>query len=167
MKIGWDLIEMNYGEYKKWIVSTIRSMNIPNQDQDDLIQDVILRLFNSLELPEVKNPQGFIAVITRNIIYDYFRKINRDAPFRKTILSEDLLIDENHPNLEVYNLIKKTVISSRISKENVEPFILHHVFGFSYPEISEMLSLPLERLKKRARKAQEQLNSFFNRRRNY
>ena len=80
--------------YKRYIYAVIRSMNISEQDADDLFQVVVIKLLDRLpkqDISQIKRFRSWLSTVTRNCVIDFVRKRTREAEQFKTAEKEDAL----------------------------------------------------------------------------
>ncbi|HEY5654118.1 MAG TPA: RNA polymerase sigma factor [Pontiella sp.] len=68
--------------YRRYIYAIIRSMNISEHDAEDILQQVLLKLWNSLpemNCGKIKRFRSWLSTITKNCVTDFIRKRTRDA----------------------------------------------------------------------------------------
>ena len=80
--------------YRRYIYAVIRSVNISEQDAEDLFQEVVMKLFGSLpkqDLSQIKRFRSWLGTVTRNCVIDFIRKRTREAERFKATAKEDML----------------------------------------------------------------------------
>lgn len=63
--------------YRKYIFAVIRGMEIPKHDAGDILQEVILRLWNripEMDPTEIRRFRSYLSTVTRSCIMDFLRK---------------------------------------------------------------------------------------------
>jgi RNA polymerase sigma factor (sigma-70 family) len=71
---AWDEFVASYQDY---IYAVLRHMNIPYEDAEDLLQQVLLKLWKKLpeiEVHKIKRFRSYLAVMTKNCVTDHLRK---------------------------------------------------------------------------------------------
>ncbi|RLV54651.1 RNA polymerase sigma factor SigE [Aeromicrobium phragmitis] len=133
------------------------------QDAEDLMQDVFVRVFNSLESYEPGNFAGWIHRITTNLFLDKARKAQR----QKTLaLFDDA--EERMPSADVlpeyvvhdagFDPDVETALGS-LPREFRVAVVLCDVEGLSYEEISDVLGVKLGTVRSRIHRGRAQLRA--------
>jgi RNA polymerase sigma-70 factor (ECF subfamily) len=68
--------------YRRYIYAIIRSMNISEHDTEDILQQVLINLWNSLpkmDYDKIKRFRSWLSTVTKNCVTDFIRKRTRDA----------------------------------------------------------------------------------------
>jgi len=68
--------------YHGYIYAIIRKMNISAPDTEDLVQQLLLNIWNKLpqtEVREIRRFRSWLAKITRNLVIDFIRKRSREV----------------------------------------------------------------------------------------
>lgn len=68
--------------YRRYIYAIIRSMNISEHDTEDILQQVLLKLWNNLpkmDYEKINRFRSWLSTITKNCVTDFIRKRTRDA----------------------------------------------------------------------------------------
>lgn len=128
-------------------------------DAEDLVQRALVKGFRSLE--SCRHPEkvgGWLFRITSNLCKDYLKSRDRDG-----VALEDsgaLEAQRGDPDRE----LARSELSAELQRaldaltaDQREAFVLKHVEGRSYPEMSEMLEASVSALKMRVHRAREEL----------
>ncbi|MDF7824659.1 RNA polymerase sigma factor [Pontiellaceae bacterium B12227] len=66
--------------YRPYILAVIRNMNIPEGDVDDIVQQVMIKLWKYIQTySKDKRFRSWLSSVTANCVKDYLRKRMRDA----------------------------------------------------------------------------------------
>jgi len=68
--------------YRRYIYAIIRSMNINEHDTEDILQQVLINLWNSLpkmDYTRINRFRSWLSTVTKNCVTDFIRKRTRDA----------------------------------------------------------------------------------------
>ena len=141
--------------YRRYIYAIIRSMNISEHDTEDILQQVLINLWNSLpkmEYQKIIRFRSWLSTVTKNCVTDFIRKRIRDAnrlekagkddtlTYLKTIrLPEIDAIAEREWEVHLTNLALEN-IEPLFSGKAVEAFRLT-LQGKSVEEIAEKLDI--------------------------
>ena len=127
-------------------------MNVSAADFDDLVQNVLLKLWRSIVSydPDKARFRTWLGVVVRNAVYDQFTEAKRHGKLLQHEL-DSLQMLEQEPASEIEQLIEKewadyvtSLAMERIEKlfseEAVKSFTMSHD-GVSAKEIAEKLNL--------------------------
>lgn len=68
--------------YRRYIYAIIRSMNISEHDTEDILQQVLINLWNSLpkmDYEKINRFRSWLSTVTKNCVTDFIRKRTREA----------------------------------------------------------------------------------------
>jgi RNA polymerase sigma-70 factor (ECF subfamily) len=127
-------------------------MNVSAADFDDLVQNVLLKLWRSIVSydPDKARFRTWLGVVVRNAVYDQFTEVKRQGKLLQQEL-ESMQMLEQEPASEIEQLIERewadyvtSLAMERIEKlfseEAVKSFSMSHA-GASAKEIAEKLNL--------------------------
>ncbi|HAE62732.1 MAG TPA: RNA polymerase subunit sigma [Eubacteriaceae bacterium] len=147
-------------EYGNKVYNLIVKLISDKEDAKDLTQEVFIRIYNNIEL--FKGNSSFytwIYSIAVNCSKDYWRK-------KKETYSLDAMKDVFYSNNKTEDIAEKNelraIIISEIYKldaDQKEAVILRDIMGFSYSEISEILSISQGTVKSRISRGRHKLRS--------
>ncbi len=148
---------MKKEDFEKFYLQTkdkwIRYVENIVKDRDiseDIVQETFIKFYNNID--KIRNPEGFLYKALKNRSIDYLRKKKREKRVE---------FDEEKHSLYVNkDPIKLFLIRKRLEEEIEklpdalrEVFILRDIEGYSYEEISRILSIPLGTVKSRISRA--------------
>jgi len=141
--------------YRRYIYAIIRSMNISEHDTEDILQQVLINLWNSLpkmDYDKINRFRSWLSTVTKNCVTDFIRKRMRDANRLEKASKDDTLtylkairlpeiddIAEREWEIHLTNLALEN-IESLFSGKAVEAFRLT-LQGKCVEEIAEELDL--------------------------
>jgi RNA polymerase sigma-70 factor (ECF subfamily) len=155
--------------YRNYVYAIIRSMNISEHDAEDLVQQLMLNMWNKLpdtDIKQIRRFRSWLATITKNFVTDFIRKRIRETQrmekaeqdasisYLKAIRLPDIdRIAEQEWKLHIANL----------ALENIEPLFSGHAIevfrlsldGMEIQAIAEKLGLQensVYRLRSRVKK---------------
>lgn len=147
---------------KKKIFNFVLKMTYDRMLTEDIVQNVFLKLFESLEKIEVPSSVDYWLFKTaRNQVYQFYRtrKIHIDRFHTEDIIDIDLASDESIEdvveNADLRNYLEQQLMFMPIEQKEV--FLLREYGGFSYKEISELLNIDVELVKSRLNKVRKKL----------
>lgn len=80
--------------YRRYIYAIIRSMNISEHDTEDILQQVLINLWNSLpkmDYEKINRFRSWLSTVTKNCVTDFIRKRTRDANRLEKASKDDTL----------------------------------------------------------------------------
>ena len=94
--------------YERFIFHVLHRMNVSVNDLDDLVQNVLVKLWRSLASYESGKARfrTWLGVVVRNAVYDQFSETNRQRKLLQHEL-ESLQMLEKEPASEIEQLIEK------------------------------------------------------------
>lgn len=135
------------------------------EDAEDLVQDVLLKLFPKLE--EMKAIERLSPWLSR-VLYRQFVDKYRQQQRQALNLVDDDIEDEQLTELESVSGPEDLANSEltlgmlgqaidRLNEDQRQLILLHDVEGYSLPELQDLLDVPLGTLKSRLNRARGQL----------
>ena len=129
---------------------------------EDIVQDIYLKLFESLErIENIESIDFWIFKTARNEVYQFYRtkkshidRYNRSDIYEETILSDDS-VEEAIERADLRKHIEEQLKFMPVEQKEV--FLLKEYGGFSYKEISELLDIDIELVKSRLNKVRNKL----------
>ncbi|TSA45004.1 RNA polymerase sigma factor [bacterium] len=139
--------------YEKVIFNYVYRLTSHRQEAEDLTQETFLKLYKNLSrIDPQKNLKSWIYRIATNTVYDWFRKKKNhqelfliDDPENPFEIADDHDASQNMEKIENAEVVAKAL-------EKVKPIyktvlLLFYYQDFSYDEIADILSLPLNTVK--------------------
>lgn len=150
-----------YNKYKNLMFYIAKEILNDNYLAEDAVQESFLRIaknfhkINDVLCPQTRN---FTVIITRNVSFTMRKKNN-------TVIELDTYKDSDLPNpsSDPFESISVKILTEnilKISEEYRDILYLYHLYGYSFKEISGLLSLPVETVKKRAQRARHILKQL-------
>ena len=138
--------------YERFIFHVLHRMNVSKSDFDDLVQNVLVKLWKSIASydPNKARFRTWLGVVVRNAVYDEFTQTQRQRKLLQNEL-QSLQMLEQEPASEIEQLIEQewadyvtSIAMARIEKlfseEAVNSFTMS-LNGTSAKEIAEELNL--------------------------
>jgi len=150
-----EIVQNYYSHLKSYILKRVNDSSIA----DDLVQEVMIKLIESHQKSvEVKNMKAWLFQISRNVMYDYFKK-NR-AVYQ--------LDNENDAIENIFSDSEKIIVSDFIipmidllPKEYAEPLKMYDIDKIPQKEILEKLNIGLSATKMRIQRGRKKLRELF------
>jgi len=133
-------------ELSAYVLSRVGDIEV----QKELMQEIALKIFTSLHLQK-EHLRGWLYSLTKNVIVDYYRKVNRPLPEleEKCEVEEHLLLECLQPMIDSLATQEKEILK------------LSQIEQYSLAEISTMKSLPLNTVKSKLFRAKKALAKNF------
>lgn len=112
-------------------------------ETEEVVQEVFIKLWESrMFLKEEENLKNFLFIITRNLIFNQFRKSFNENAYKMTLLkstSEEYQIEDEMIAADLKEHIKKLI--SELTPRQKEIFKMSREEHLSYKEIAARLSI--------------------------
>lgn len=113
--------------YRRYIYAIIRSMNISEHDTEDILQQVLINLWNSLpkmDYNKINRFRSWLSTVTKNCVTDFIRKRTREAKRLEKAGQDDTLTYLKSIRLpEIDSIAEREweIHLTNIALENIEP----------------------------------------------
>ena len=113
--------------YRRYIYAIIRSMNISEHDTEDILQQVLINLWNSLpkmDYEKIRRFRSWLSTVTKNCVTDFIRKRTRDANRLKKAGKDETLTYLKAIRLPEIDRIAEReweIHLTNLALENIEP----------------------------------------------
>jgi len=150
-----EIVQNYYFYLKSYILKRVNDSTIA----DDLVQEVMIKLIESHQKStEVKNMKAWLFQISRNVMYDYFKKNQMTYQFDT----------EHHAIEDTFSDSEKIIVSDFIipmidllPKEYAEPLKMYDIDKISQKKISEKLNIGLSATKMRIQRGRKKIRELF------
>lgn len=152
-----EKLEALYEEEAEYVWNSLRRLNVPERDVEDLCQEVFLTAYQNLEDYDADRPvQPWLFGIAFRIASDYREKASH---------SREKLTDPDPPSESPEVVEKLNAEAARklvqealeyVDLERRAVFVLHEVDGHAMKDVAESLSIPLHTAYSRNRVAKEE-----------
>ncbi len=147
---------------RKKLFNFILKMTYDRLMTEDIIQDVYMKFFESIEnLKTVQVAEVWLFTTARNEIYQYYRKkkihVDKYNPsdIDKVELTSEESLEYDLEIEDIRNHINGQLIF--IPAEQKEVFLLKEYGGFTYKEIAQMMDIDIELVKSRLHKVRKKM----------
>ncbi len=153
----WEEVARSHGRF---IYTIAYRLTGNNDDAQDLVQEVLLRVRKGLRTYQPGNLEGWLSRITTNAFLDEVRwrrrrpaEVTADEPDRilPPVAGADIALEA-----QVFSADIQTALG-RLPDEYRAAVVLCDVVGHSYEEISESLDIPLGTVRSRIHRGRAQL----------
>ena len=142
-----EIWQAYHTDVKRFIRSKVKNEHIT----DDLLQETFIKVHTKLEsLKDVAKIKSWIMTITRNIVFDYFKKKEWLVNGEAIIVEPDDEVDDKHTEQDCLHGIIK-----RLPKKYMDPLFLADIKGVKQAEIADRLNLGLPTTKSRIHRARK------------
>ncbi|MBT8042938.1 MAG: sigma-70 family RNA polymerase sigma factor [Pontiella sp.] len=113
--------------YRRYIYAIIRSMNISEHDTEDILQQVLINVWNHLpkmDYDKINRFRSWLSTVTKNCVTDFIRKRSRDANRLEKAGQDDTLTYLKSIRLPEIDAIAEReweVHLTNLAMENIEP----------------------------------------------
>lgn len=140
-----------YDLYHKKIYRQVLFLTKDRVVAEDAIQEIFVKLWIARDkLIEVKDLNSYLNVITRNHIYNYFRKLNYHEKYIEYILVNsdhaEVTTSETLDYNELHQRINRAV--SNLPRQQRRVYELSRSEGLKFKEIAKQLNISRETVKK-------------------
>jgi RNA polymerase sigma factor (sigma-70 family) len=159
--LNWLKKKLNQKQFAEWISCYHGTLYkhafwmTGNQDLAmDMVQEAFFQAWLSMEsLQDSSKALPWLLTILRRTIYREQRYSYRHAETVAQLNQMDTRVTQTdaYPLLEIYSTLES------LSPNQREVFLLHHLHGFSYEEISSQLEIPLGTVMSRLSRARDTL----------
>lgn len=135
--------ETLFHRYKNQTYNFANKMLGNKESAGDITQEVFIKLFNSQKNPaRINNLKNWLFILTRNLCLNRIRNTKKEISLDS--IADEKSIEDSNSNLQVLKLQKAL---DQLEPDLKEALVLREYQGFSYKEISEILSLTVPAVK--------------------
>lgn len=141
--------------YRRYIYAIIRNMNISQNDADDLVQMVLMKLMDSCakqDMAKIRRFRSWLSTMTRNCVIDFIRKRSIEAERFEAASKEDALAylkDIRLPDIELIAEREWGIHLANMAMEKIRPLFSGkavkvfqlNLDGMDVPQIAAKMNL--------------------------
>jgi len=162
-------IETIYREHQDILRRFIRSMT-SIAEEDDILQDVLVRLMRNEQISEIENIRTYMFVVARNIIIDKARQAKRRPESRLDDKLESNILRQE-ASAEIVLLVNEDLSLLKQAVQKLPPlrrkiFVMSRLENRSYNEISEDLNMSVDALRHHVSRAVRDCKAYIDRKHN-
>lgn len=149
-----QLIDENY----KTVERFARQIGAPQQDVQDIVQEVFIRVFRFLHKYSHGKFTTWLYSITYNVTKDYFRKAQREKRKRDRMMihdKNDYIYEENWDLSEDAFILHRTI--QMLDEKYRVPIVLFYFQDATIKEIAEIMNIGESTVKTRLKRGRERL----------
>ena len=151
-----------FNKYKKRLYNYAVKMIGDKMTADDVVQDVFIKLFQSMNsIHNKQSIQFWLFKTARNEMLAFFRNTKNKKLYSEAVDLDEIeiqapdLLSEQIENIELSKIIYNEL--KLMSLEFQEVFVLREYSGLTYKEISSLLDIDEDLVKSRLYKARQKL----------
>lgn len=134
---------------------------------EEIVQDIFLQVWLIRDtLPEIRNFQSFLYVVTRNYAINAIKKLLREKQHFEEWLSqqpkEEPAVEETDDQLAYYGLIDAAI--KELPPQQQKVWVLSRKQGFKHAEIAEQMHISKETVKKYMQYASAHITGYISKR---
>ena len=160
---------MNFKEIIRANSQTIKNIikKITKEENEDLEQEVYLRVIKNSEKYKEGNLKAWINKIARNVSFDYLKsaKFRYEKPNETETDFQEVKDKKSNPENKIIDLERQKRILEEINKlkpKLKEVIIYTEFYGLSYEECAKKLNCPVGTIKSRVYNAKQELAQKLN-----
>jgi|TARA_B110000014_G_scaffold254195_1_gene234489 RNA polymerase sigma-70 factor (ECF subfamily) len=150
-----EVVQEFYNYLKSYILGKVKDKTLA----EDIVQEVMMKLVLSHQnKKEIKNIKAWLFQVSRNTIYDYYKKHNLEYN-----LDKDWNIKDESSS-KLYKILASDYIIPMIEllpKEYAKPLMLSDIDKIPQKDIAKQLNLELSATKMRIQRARIKLRALF------
>ncbi|MDC9597655.1 sigma-70 family RNA polymerase sigma factor [Xenorhabdus anantnagensis] len=151
-----------YSDYHHWLCNWIRQNSACPNHAEDLTHEIFIKLMQSSDLENIRQPRAFLMTIARRTLANYWRRKKlednyleyfRVMPTISSYSSENQLV-----LLEQLEKIDKTL--DKLPTKVRQAFLLTQLQGLRYKEVAEDLGISISSVKHYLNQAHRKCHPF-------
>ena len=153
--------ELIYSTYKKQMYYTANNMLKDSHLAEDAVHNAFLRIINNLEKIEDINShktKGLIVIIVKNVSIDIYRKNKKERD--NTIFIDDLDDINGYDEINKNEIGDLEIAISKLPENYKQVFLLKFSHELTDNEISEILDIKPDNVRKRISRGREKLKNI-------
>ncbi len=134
---------------KDGLIRSIMKMSVQQADVDDILQEAYLRAFNANKKTRIKSPQGYLFVVSRNLV---LKALSRQSKEIATEIDGQLLgADDVSTEMELHYQIKFQAFNEALKtlpEKNRRAILLRKFYNLSHREIAKKMGVSVSSVEK-------------------
>lgn len=132
-----------FDRYRGKVLGTAIRMLKSTAAAEEIVQEIFMKVWTKRkEMGSVKHLQGFIATMTRNLVFDRFKKMTHEAAYINSISnSEPVINDTDHRarTSSAHKILQQAV--DRLPTRQKQVYELTRIQGLSIDDVAATLSI--------------------------
>ena len=146
-----------FDAYREDILAFLRRRVRSPEQAEDLLQQVFLKVMQRSDISEIRNPEAYLRATARHVLADFYRSQNaRDKGivlgFQEFRHADETWSPGNSLHLRQF-LDRLAAVLDSLSSQVQKAFVLSRVYGYTYSEIGQALSISPRTVEKHVAKA--------------
>ena len=153
--------ELIYSTYKKQMYYTANNILKDSHLAEDAVHNAFLRIINNLEKIEDINShktKGLIVIVVKNVSIDIYRKNKKERD--NTIFIDDLDDINGYDEINKNDIGDLEIAISKLPENYKQVFLLKFSHELTDNEISEILDIKPDNVRKRISRGREKLKNI-------
>ncbi len=141
-----------YEKYSRLMVYVAKEIIKDDYMAEDAVQEAFIRIaknFHKINDVSCRKTKNFVVIITKNISIDMMKKHNNIAGIDEYINDKMLSYNDNYFDLFSQNSLSDGLL--KLPDKYRDILYLYYLYGYSFSEVSQLLCLPVETVKKAQR----------------
>ncbi|CAM3689823.1 sigma-70 family RNA polymerase sigma factor [Xenorhabdus thuongxuanensis] len=151
-----------YADYHHWLCNWIRQNSAYPNQAEDLVHEVFIKLMQSSDLENIRQPKAFLMTIARRTLSNYWRRKKLEDHYLEYI-SEQSEISANSSENQLMLLEQLEKIDETLDELPVkvrQTFLLIQLQGLRYKEVAENLGISISSVKNYLQQAHKECHLF-------
>lgn len=148
-------------KYKNLLYATILRMTQNQQDAQDLVQEVFIKVYNQLDKYDKKGEfSSWLYRVAINHCMDEFRK--KRYKMKQVELNGETMVNTRHPEVIYFKKEQSRQLERLIQtlpEDERLIILLRYVNELSYNEISELVGVPLSMVRNKIHRAKKKMRN--------
>jgi RNA polymerase sigma factor (sigma-70 family) len=151
-----------YTQYSNKVYSYFKRKTNSDEDARDLLQTTFLKLWQYRKsLSDDYLLEQHLFHISKTVFIDFLRKENKRTYLQKEVLANTEMADHSNPSVSYQVTSQLSAVLSLMPEVRRRVFELNRLYGYSYKEIAELLSISVKAVDNNLAKALKELRKQF------
>ncbi|MCB5191003.1 sigma-70 family RNA polymerase sigma factor [Methylobacillus arboreus] len=139
-----------YSHHHSWLYQLLRRKLGDAEQAADLAQDTFIRLLNTGQQLEIREPRAYLSTIARGLVADMFRRRSLEQAYLDALqaLPEPQAISPEQRMLVLETLVAIDRMLDDLGPRTRDIFLMAQLEGLSYVAIAERLQVSVTTIKK-------------------
>ncbi|WFQ78190.1 sigma-70 family RNA polymerase sigma factor [Xenorhabdus sp. SF857] len=151
-----------YTDYHHWLRNWIRHNSACPNQAEDLVHEVFIKLMQSSDLENIRQPKAFLMTIARRTLSNYWRRKKLEDHYLEYVSEQPQISANSSENqlllLEQLEKVDKTL--DELPTKVRQTFLLIQLQGLRYKEVAEHLEISISSVKNYLHQAHRECHLF-------